>query len=59
MQNAIKQCWTTSDIDDLYNLYPGRVRPEKGYPTMMEFIYTYAGKIKREINSEAANADRR
>ena len=59
MQNAIKQCWTTSDIDDLYDLYPGRVRPEKGYPTMMEFIYTYAGKIKLEINVEDTKADRR
>lgn len=52
MQNAIKQCWTTSAIDDLYNFYPGRVRPEKGYPTLMEFIYTYAGKIKLEINTD-------
>ena len=55
MQNAIKQCWLTNDVDILYNLYPGRVRPEKGYPTMMEFIYNYAGKIKLDVNEEAVN----
>lgn len=58
MQNAIKQCWLTNDIDELYELYPGKVRPEKGYPTMIEFIYTYAKKVKLDINTEDANADR-
>ena len=58
MQNAIKQCWLTADIDDLEKLYPGKVRAEKGYPTMMEFIFSYVKKIKTDLNAEAVNVDR-
>lgn len=52
MQNAIKQAWTTNSIDDLYINYTAKIRPEKGYPTMMEFIYYYANKIKMDMNVE-------
>lgn len=49
MQNAIKQAWSTNDIDDLLSYYTARVRSDKGYPTMMEFIYYYANKVKMDI----------
>ena len=52
MQNAIKQAWTTSCIEDLLQHYTARIRPEKGYPTMMEFIYHYEKKLKLEIDTE-------
>jgi len=52
MQNAIKQAWTTNDIEDLLQYYTARIRADKGYPTMMEFIYYYSNKIKMDINSE-------
>ena len=52
MQNAIKQCWTTSDIEVLLKNYSAIIRADKGYPTMMEFIYYYANNIKREISTE-------
>ncbi len=52
MQNAIKQAWTTSCIEDLLQNYEAKIRPEKGYPTMMEFIYYYVKKIKSEIDTE-------
>lgn len=49
MQNAINRAWKTSDIDDLLKYYTAPVRPDKGVPTMMEFIYHYARKIKNEL----------
>lgn len=52
MQNAIKQAWTTNDTEVLYKNYTAVIRPEKGYPTMMEFIYYYATIIKRDMNGE-------
>lgn len=52
MQNAIKQAWTTNDIDDLFTNYKAKIRSDKGYPTMMEFIYYYAIKLKGEVNLE-------
>lgn len=58
MQNAIKQTWTSNDIQVLLDNYTAPIRPEKGYPTMMEFIYYYANKIKREIDVEKMNVER-
>ena len=49
MQNAINRAWRTSDIDDLLKYYTAPVRPDKGVPTMMEFIYHFARKIKNEL----------
>lgn len=54
MQNAIKQTWTTNSIDDLLTYYTARIRADKGYPTMMEFVYYYANKIKRDVDLEKA-----
>ena len=52
MQNAIKQAWTTNDIEILLAHYTSPIRADKGYPTMMEFIYHYAIKIKQELDEE-------
>lgn len=49
MQNAINKAWRTSDIDDLLANYKARINPEKGVPTLTEFIYYYANKIKNKI----------
>lgn len=52
MQNAIKRAWSTSDIDDLLKYYTARIRPDKGFPTLMEFICYYSNKIKNDITAE-------
>lgn len=48
MQNAINKAWRTSDIDELAKHYTAKIRSEKGVPTMTEFIYHYATKLKNE-----------
>ena len=48
MQNAINKAWRSNDIDDLMNYYTARINSEKGVPTLTEFIYYYANKIKSE-----------
>lgn len=48
MQNAINKAWKTADIDDLLRYYTARINPEKGVPTITEFIYYYAHMIKNE-----------
>ena len=50
MQNAINKAWRTSDIDDLLKYYTAKINSEKGVPTITEFIYYYANKIKNEID---------
>lgn len=52
MQNAIKRAWDTSDIDDLLKYYTARIRPDKGFPTLMEFICYYSNKIKNDVAAE-------
>ena len=51
MQNAINRTWRTSDIDDLLRYYTARISSEKGVPTITEFVYYYANKIKNEYES--------
>lgn len=48
MQNAINKAWRTSDINDLTEHYKAKVNSEKGVPTLTEFIYYYANKIKNQ-----------
>lgn len=48
IQNALNRAWRTSDIDDLLKYYTAKINSEKGVPTMTEFIYYYANKIKNE-----------
>ena len=52
MQNAIKRAWDTNDIDDLLKYYTAYIRPDKGFPTLMEFICYYANKIKSDVTAE-------
>lgn len=49
MQNAIKQAWVTNDIEDLLKYYTAKIRADRGSPTLMEFVYYYATKIKNDI----------
>ncbi len=48
MQNAIAKAWRTTPIDDLLVFYTARISSEKGVPTITEFIYYYANKLKNE-----------
>jgi Response regulator containing a CheY-like receiver domain and an HTH DNA-binding domain len=48
MQNAIDKAWRISDIEDLLEHYTARISSEKGIPTLTEFAYYYANKIKNE-----------
>ena len=52
MQNAIKRAWDTNDIDDLFKYYTARIRPDKGFPTLMEFVCYYSSKIKNDMETE-------
>lgn len=46
MQNAIAKAWQTTPIEDLLQFYTAKINSEKGTPTITEFIYYYATKIK-------------
>lgn len=48
MQNAIDKAWRISDIEDLIKYYTAKISSEKGVPTITEFIYYYAKKIRSE-----------
>lgn len=48
MQNAINRAWATSSIDDLLTNYTAKISSSKGVPTLTEFIFYYANKIKNE-----------
>ena len=48
MQTAIDRAWKTSGIDELQQHYTAHIHSAKGVPTVTEFIYYYANKIKNE-----------
>lgn len=48
MQNAIAKAWRTTPIDDLLTFYTAKISSDKGIPTLSEFIYYYANKLKHE-----------
>lgn len=48
IQNALNRAWRTSNIEDLLKHYTAKINSEKGVPTMTEFIFYYANKIKNE-----------
>ena len=48
IQNAINRAWRTSDPDDLLAFYTAHIRPDKGVPTLMEFVHYYARKLRQE-----------
>lgn len=51
MQNAIDHAWKTTDITTLEEHYKAYVNPRKGVPTLTEFIYYYADKVKNSMES--------
>ena len=46
MQNAITRAWRSSPIDEMLLHYTAKISQERGSPTLTEFIYYYANKIK-------------
>lgn len=48
MQNAINKAWSSGDVNELYARYTAKIHSEKGVPTVMEFVYYYANKLKNE-----------
>lgn len=50
MQNAISRAWRTEDIDTLYRNYTAKIHPDKGVPTITEFICYYANKLKNDFS---------
>jgi len=46
MQNAINKAWRTADTEDLKRLYTAHIPSERGVPTVTEFIYYYAQKVR-------------
>lgn len=46
IQNAINRAWRTADINDLLSHYNAKISSEKGVPTLTEFVYYYANKLK-------------
>lgn len=46
MQNAIDRAWNSTDITTLEEHYRAYINPKKGVPTLTEFIYYYANKVK-------------
>lgn len=49
MQNAINKAWSCCDVDDLLNNFTAKIHSDKGVPTITEFIYYYASKIKNNV----------
>lgn len=49
MQNAINVAWRMADIEDLFNHYTAHINSSKGMPTVTEFVYYYAEKMKNEF----------
>lgn len=48
MQNALNRAWRQTDVETLMQHYTARVRPDKGIPTITEFIHYYATKLNNE-----------
>lgn len=46
MQNAISRAWKAEDIEVLLTHYTAKIRSDKGVPTLTEFVFYYANKIK-------------
>ena len=46
MQNAINKAWRVNDTEELLENYKARIDPRRGNPTLTEFVYYYAKKIK-------------
>lgn len=49
METAINRTWRTTDIETLEKQYTAYINPNKGVPTVTEFIYYYANKLKENL----------
>ena len=50
MKYAIEKAWKTTDVDVLCEHFKARVHADTGVPTVTEFIYYYAEKIRTELS---------
>jgi len=48
MQTAITGAWKNNKAEELTRHYTARISPTKGIPTVTEFIYFYAAKVKND-----------
>ena len=48
MQNAINRAWKTCDIEELLAHYTAKISSARGNPTLLEFVYFYANKLRNE-----------
>ena len=48
MQNAINRAWATMATEVLLLYYTAHINPVRGVPTLTEFVYYYADKIKSD-----------
>jgi len=51
MQNAINRAWNTANTSDLLANYTAVIRSDRGVPTITEFIYYYAQKIRPDFEN--------
>ena len=51
MQNSIDRAWKKTDIATLEEHYKAYINPRKGVPTLTEFIYYYADKVKSNMEN--------
>ncbi len=49
MQNAINYAWSHTCIDDLTTYFTAKISSEKAVPTVTEFVYYYANKIRNDL----------
>lgn len=45
MQSAIKRTWLHADPLDLQKYYTAHISPQRGAPTLMEFIHYFSKQI--------------
>lgn len=48
MQNAIASAWRRTPIEDLLEHYTARISSARGVPTLSEFLYHYANRLRDE-----------
>lgn len=46
MRHVINNAWHTTDIEDLLTHYTAKINSDRGVPTVSEFIFYYAHKVK-------------
>lgn len=49
MQNAINRAWRTFPVEDLEAHYTAKTHSCRGVPTIMEFVFYYAGILKNNL----------